>query len=85
VDQLIGVIATIYNFVRLPRAGVRSNDAQGALAVAMPAGKRTFSSIHAGSDERLGVMRTMTQHTAFWATFGHAARCPLSGKADMAS
>jgi hypothetical protein len=32
VDQLIGVIATIYNFVRLPRAGVRSNDGDFASA-----------------------------------------------------
>ena len=31
-DQLIGVIATIYNFVRLPRAGVRSNDGDFASA-----------------------------------------------------
>ena len=30
--QLIGVIATIYNFVRLPRAGVRSNDGEFASA-----------------------------------------------------
>jgi hypothetical protein len=30
VGQLIGVIATIYNFVRLPRAGVRSNDGEFA-------------------------------------------------------
>jgi hypothetical protein len=32
VGQLIGVIATIYNFVRLPRAGVRSNDGEFASA-----------------------------------------------------
>ena len=34
--QLIGVIATIYNFVRLPRAGMRSNDGVFASAVLHP-------------------------------------------------
>jgi hypothetical protein len=36
VDQLIGAIATIYNFVRLPRAGMRSNDGEFASAVLDP-------------------------------------------------
>jgi hypothetical protein len=33
VGQLIGVIATIYNFMHLPRAGMRSNDGVFASAV----------------------------------------------------
>jgi hypothetical protein len=36
VDQLIGVIAIIYNFVNLPRAGMRSNNGEFASAVLHP-------------------------------------------------
>jgi hypothetical protein len=36
VSQLIGVMATIYNFVHLPHAGMRSNDGEFASAVLHP-------------------------------------------------
>jgi hypothetical protein len=36
VGQLIGVIATIYNFAHLPHAGMRSNDGEFASAVLHP-------------------------------------------------
>jgi hypothetical protein len=47
VGQLIAVIATTYNFVRLPHAGMRSNDGVFASAVLHQlhpkAGPRSFS------------------------------------------